>query len=60
MNLNKSISWKIALPIGIVLAVIGHGGVIGLVGDIMVIFGIVDLITVTIKRRKGAKVEAPK
>ena len=51
MDLNKSVSWKVALPIGIVLAFLFRGGIIGLVGDIMVIFGIIDLFRQIFKKK---------
>ena len=60
MNLNKSISWKITLPVGIVLFIIGYGGAIGFLGLILGALGIVGLITDLVKRNKGTKTESPK
>jgi hypothetical protein len=55
MNLNKSISWKVVLPVGIILAVIFHGGAVGFVGDILVIFGLIDLFRQIFKRKTKLK-----
>lgn len=55
MNLKQSLSWKILLPIGIILWVIGYGGFIGLLGIIMTLMGIIDLGRTLIRKRKEKK-----
>jgi len=52
MNLNKTLSWKILLPIGVLLLVIGYQGAMGLIGLIMTIMGIIDLVRQHRKKKK--------
>jgi len=52
MNLNKTLSWKILLPIGVLFLIIGYQGAIGLLGLIMTIMGIIDLVRQFKKKRK--------
>lgn len=47
--MNKKLSWKILLPVGIILWFVFTGGVLRILGVIMFAFGIVDLVT---SRRK--------
>ncbi len=52
MNFNKTLSWKILLPIGVLLLVIGYQGAIGLLGLIMTMMGIIDLVRQYRKKKK--------
>lgn len=50
MDLNKSLSWRITLPLGIILFFIGYGGIIGFLGLIIGALGVVDFISYLIKK----------
>ena len=60
MNWNKSLSWKITLPLGIILYIIGYGGAIGFLGLIIGALGIVDLIRFLVNKYKTKKPENQK
>jgi len=43
MNWKQSLSWKLLLPLGIMLWLIGRGGILALLGTIVFLMGLVDL-----------------
>ena len=65
MILNKNVSWKIAIPLGIVIQLIARGlgirqgnfliDILELSGELMVILGVVDLIVFIIKKIRNKK-----
>ena len=55
MNWNKSLSWKMTLPLGVILYIIGYGGAIGFLGFIIGVLGVVDLIRFFVNKNKGTK-----
>ncbi len=59
MNFKQKLSWKILLPIGIILWILFSletegvlGDAISFIGFIMTVMGIIDLIRVLIKKKR--------
>jgi hypothetical protein len=41
--MNKALSWKILIPLGVILIILGNGGALAFLGTIVTLMGVVDL-----------------
>jgi len=52
MNFKQALSWKILLPLGIILWIIFYGGMLGILGPFITLMGIIDLVRQWWNKRK--------